>query len=84
MVVLQPAIYVGLVLLTGRKVIPSQESHNVKIWHTVILHTVSGTIHNRHIKTNLDVGVLVDPEAGARPSLPPSTAITETGRRCDM
>ena len=45
--------------MTGSEVRASQESHNVKIWHTVILHTLSGTISNLYIKNNRDVGVLV-------------------------
>ena len=43
--------------MTASKVIVSQESHNVKIWHTMILHTLSGTIYNLYIKNNPHVGV---------------------------
>jgi len=42
--------------MTASKVIASQESHNVKIWHTMILHTLSGTIYNLYIKNNPRVG----------------------------
>ena len=53
--------------MTATKVIVSQESHNVKIWHTMILHTLSGTIYNLYIKNNPRVGVAARrEERGAR------------------